>query len=182
MRKATQVIGFLVLFLFIVYLLIPPPSFPAPPQGAVQSQEPADTSETNIRRAYFTNLPRAEVIAHYQNQFQHPSVFNLIPSYRLNYPPEEARTLVHDPTLSTYLEEIVYPFRESLFINGYEPGPEDDKIAFQGTPYFSKITVRYYQSNPFIRLIIFAASLGLGWWIWKEYRFNLKELFTKKTN
>ena len=41
---------------------------------------------------------------------------------RLNYPPEDAQTLIRDQTQATFLEEIVHPMRESLFIAGNETG------------------------------------------------------------
>src|SRR3989337_2076372 len=109
---------FLILAMFIlVYVSLPSPDFPSPPLGSLQSDEPAD-SEDPLRRAYFVNLNRQEVIAHYENEFNKGFWF-LKP--RLNYPPEEAQTIIRDQTRSTYLEEIVHPFKESLFINGFEP-------------------------------------------------------------
>src|SRR3989338_8297810 len=116
---------------FIAYLLIPAPKFPEPLPVSAHSQEPGDLRTLDTFRAYFTNFSRAEVITHYQHQFRHPVIFGFIPSYRLNYPPEDAFTYIADQTLSNYLEEIVFPFRESLYVNGYEPGQDDDQIAFE---------------------------------------------------
>src|SRR5689334_19212994 len=100
---------------FMVYLFRPGPfaDFPAPPPGAVQSKEDADI-ESPLRRAYFTNYTREEVIAHYQNQFRMRPL-----TLTLNYPPEDAQTLIRDQTRSVYLEELVHPFRESLYVNGF---------------------------------------------------------------
>ncbi len=154
--------GYILLSLFyLVYLSFPNPQFPDPPADSLQSQEPADT-ETETRRAYFTNYSREEVLVHYKNQLQETSVWNIkIPTYRLNYPPEEAQTLIRDQTRSTYLEEIVHPFRESLFINGFEPKVEKDTIFIDGRRWRQKIIVRYVQSNLMIRLILGILTLIL---------------------
>jgi hypothetical protein len=173
--------GVLIFFLtiWVVYLVMPMPAFPEPVSDAVQSKEPGDNLDPEFFRAYFTDLPRQQVVAHYQQQFHHPGIFRYIPSYRLNYPPEEANKLVRDQLLSTYLEEIVFPFRESLFINGYEPDEDDDKIAFEGRPYFSKVTVRYYPSPVWARLLIAGLSVAIAIWLWKEYLIAFKSLFNK---
>src|SRR3990170_2036914 len=114
--------------IFLLYLALPTPDFPLPPEGALQSQEPADT-ETLLRRAYFTNLTRQEVLDHYQEQFDSSSFLNIpVPTFRLNYPPEEAQTIIRDQTRSKFLEEIVHPMRESMFINGFEPKDPKDTI------------------------------------------------------
>lgn len=157
------VVGFLV-----VYLLIPSPSFPSPLPNSPQSREPGDVKDLSHKRAYFTNMSRAEVMDHYSSVFYLPGL-SVIPKVRLNYPPEEAFTYIDDQTLSNYLEEFVFPLRESLYVNGYEPGPDDDQIAFEGTPYKAKVTVRYYRSNVFARLLVVGLSLGMLWWGGREY-------------
>src|SRR5688572_10976337 len=96
-----------------VYLLIPNYEFPNPPVDAVQSEEPAD-SESPLRRAYFTNYTREEVIQHYRSQISDIPLL-----LRLNYPPEEAQTIIRDQTRSNYLEELAHPMRSSLYINGF---------------------------------------------------------------
>ena len=175
-----RILGITFLILILVYLLLPSTSFPQPLPDAVQSQEPGDQRDLEHFRAYFTDLPRREVISHYQRQFKLSGGLVVIPSYRLNYPPEEAFTYIADQTLSNYLEEIVYPLRESLFINGYEPKDADDKISVNGRPYFSKVTIRYYQSNPALRVVVMALSLGALWWLGREYWWQWKILWGKK--
>ena len=71
-------IGLFLLFsvLFLAYILLPNPDFPASIPGALQSKEPADT-ETSLRRAYFTDYSREEVINWYKDQFSHSSFYNL---------------------------------------------------------------------------------------------------------
>lgn len=132
----------------LAYVIPASPDFPGPLPDALQSKEPAD-SETPLRRAYFTNATRREVMAHYQNEFK---------GYRLNYPPEEAQTLIRDQTRSTFLEEIVHPLRESLYVNGFEPKDPKDAIEIEGRPWRQKIIVRYVPSNVFVRLLVTTLS------------------------
>ena len=90
MKRITKILFILFSTLFVIYLLLPSPTFPEPPSDALQSNEPADT-ETSLRRAYFTNYTREEVMIHYKNQFEKPVIFGMsLFSYTLNYPPEEA--------------------------------------------------------------------------------------------
>jgi len=147
--------------LLLYYVSVPNPHMPSPPDDALQSKEPADT-ETTLRRSYFTNYSREEVISHYRNEFKNITIFNMnMPVLKLNYPPEEAQTIIRDQTRSTYLEELVHPFRASFFINGFEPKESKDAIFIEGRDWEQKITVRYIPSNPFIRMILMGFSLFL---------------------
>lgn len=147
------------LVLFLVYLLLPSPPFPAQPPDSVQSLEDADT-ETPQRRAYFTNFTRQQVLEHYQRQFSRSSFLGLpLLTYRLNYPPEEAFSLIRDQTRSTFLEEIVHPMRESFFVNGFAPKEEKDDIWYKGKHYEQKVTVKYVPSSVFVRVPIALLAL-----------------------
>ena len=158
--KLTKILYILFSIIFLAYLSLPNSEFPAPPPDALQSDEPGDT-ETPLRRAYFTNYTREEVMEHYKNEFKR--------SYRLNYPPEEAQTLVHDQTRSTFLEEIVHPFRDSFFVNGFEPKEAEAAIFIEGKIWRQKITVRYNPSNTPLRLILGIMTLTAMAIIFKEY-------------
>src|SRR3972149_6324905 len=147
--------------LFLFYLFLPSPDFPEPLPGSLTSKEPGDT-ETPLRRAYFTDLSREEVLTFYQNEFTYSPFFGLpLPTYRLNYPPEEAQSLVRDQTRSTFLEEIVHPLRESIYVNGFEPKLDNEIIREEGKKWRQKITLRYIPSSPFIRLVFGVATLIL---------------------
>jgi len=142
-----------VIFLgLIVYVSFPSPNFPEPMADFFQSTEPAD-QETPLRRGYYTNASRQEVLAYYQKEFG---------GYLLNYPPEEAQTLIRDQTKSTFLQEIVHPLRESLYINGFEPTDPQYAIVIKGTPWRQKVIVRYVPSRRFVRLaVIVFAGIGI---------------------
>lgn len=157
MKKIVFSLYIILSLLFLVYLFLPSPNFPNPPFDAYQSEEEADT-ETPLRRAYFTNFTREQVIDHYLNQFNRHSL-------RLNYPPEDAQTLIRDQTRSVYLEELVHPFRESLYINGFEPRVPKDDIWYKGVHYQAKITIRYSQSNKAIRLVVALLTIVVGWFL-----------------
>lgn len=145
----------------LLYLIPSSPIYPIPPPDAVQSLEQADT-ETPLRRAYFTNYNREEVLRHYENALGQVVLFGIkIPTLRLNYPPEDAYTIIRDQTRSTFLEEIVHPGRESLFVNGFKPLMEKDDIWYQGVHYGLKLTVRYIPSSVLVRTVLGALSLVL---------------------
>jgi hypothetical protein len=134
-------------------------TFPDPPTDAIQSFEPADVEE-DTRRGYYTDYTREEVINHYKKQLESRSYF-IIPSIRLNYPPEEAQTIIRDQTRSTYLEELVYPMRESLFINGFEPTLPQDLLLREDKYWDQKIIVKKVSSNWFARLAVGLAIIGV---------------------
>ncbi len=164
MKKSLRIIIVLIFSVLFVYTLIPNPKFPNPPEGALQSKEPGDSENLSVRRAYFTNLSREEVMKHYQNEFK---------GYRLNYPPEEAATIIRDQTRSTFLEEIVHPFRESFYVNGFEPKNAKDAIEIAGLSWRQKITVKYIPSNLIFRSFVMiltglAAFLLAGVWMKKH--------------
>ncbi|EKD62065.1 MAG: hypothetical protein ACD_52C00317G0006 [uncultured bacterium] len=159
MRNLLKLIYVLICVVFIAYLLAPSNNFPIPPLDSEQSDEPADI-ETPYRRAYFTNSTRNEALAHYANFFG---------GLLLNYPPEEAQTLIRDQTRSSYLQELVVPFRESLYINGFIPTQEKDAILINAVPWKQKIIARFIPSSTINRLVIYVL-VCIGSW------FSIKNL------
>lgn len=156
---------FVIFFISLSFYVYPvSPDFPKPPAGSVQSFEPADV-ESPLRRGYYTNLNRQEVISHYEKEFNQG--FGYAP--RLNYPPEEAPALIRDQTKSSYLEEIVHPLRESIYINGFTPKEEQYAQYYEGVRYNQKIIIRYIPSNLWIRIAIVAGSTLFGYLLFLEY-------------
>jgi hypothetical protein len=159
-------IKLLIAFIFIaaaVYLLVPPPPFPNAPPNSIRSNEPGDT-ESIYRRAYYTNYTRSEILNYYNQAFKIPGL-----QYLLNYPPEQAFTLVRDQTKSSWLQEFVHPMRESLFVNGFYPTKPTEQINIGGVHYISKITVRYIPSNPVTRLTVLLLIFICCYWLYQEY-------------
>ncbi len=161
---------------FLGYLSLPNFDFPKPLPGSLQSKEPADT-ETPLRRAYFTNFTREEVLKWYESQLNKSSFLNLpISTYRLNYPPEESGAIIRDQTKSTFLEEIVHPFRESVYINGFEPKDPKDAIFIENQHWRQKIIIRYVPSSVFTRVIVFIFSAILFVILFKSWVSSLRDI------
>lgn len=170
MQKFFKIAGITLSALFFVYLVVPGPDFPSPPPGAVQSEEKAD-QESPLRRAYFTNFTRQEVVDYYRGAFGKSLILPL-PSIRLNYPPEDAQTLIRDQTRSTFLEEVAHPFRESIYINGFEPKDAKDDVWYKGVDYRQKIIVKYNPSSVFVRIPIAALTLVAAYFLIKEWIYG----------
>jgi hypothetical protein len=183
MKSIVKNVYIILSIIFLLYLAQPTPKYPEPLQDTLQSQEPADT-ENNLRKAYFTNFNRDEVLDFYQKQFSESTfLFFPIPTYRLNYPPEEAQILIRDQTRSSYLQEIVHPLRESLYINGFIPATEKDTIIIEAKRWEEKIIVKYVVSNSLARFTIGLMIALLGWKLidsWgklvSELNYNFRKL------
>lgn len=163
----------------VFYLALPNYSFPTPPPGVLKSQEPADM-ETPLRQGYFTNYSRAEVLSWYRGQFEYTYIFGhkiKLPTLLLNYPPEDAETLIRDQTSSTFLQEFVHPFRESLYINGFKPSAVENKPLFNvnGKSWEQKITVRFVPGNVIIRELIFVATALMIIVVFKAFEKLIKK-------
>lgn len=151
--------------LLLFYLLLPAPSMPKGLPNSVKSTEPADLEEPS-RVGYFTDMTREEVVNFYQSEFTSD-----LPTVRLrDYPPEEARVLIRDQTQSTFLEELVHPMRESLYINGYEPSADKNPLVVAGKKWKQKIIIKYVQSNVVIRVVVALATLGVGYLLIFEWK------------
>lgn len=151
------------LVILLVYMLMPGPKsiedFPALP-ASIKSNLEGDTIQVPNISAYFSDNYRDFVIPFYlQSYFTHTKF--PFPPLRLNYPPEFAFTAIKDQTQSTYLEELTYPLRDSLFVNGMEPLEKDGSPRYWGGAHFevngknldTKLTLRFYPSSILTRII-----------------------------
>lgn len=182
MKLKFALVGVLYL-LGLVYLILPSPAYPDLTQ-AQRSDEPGDTWQHPDQKGYYTNLQRAEVLGQIQAKFSLKFLGLIIPSYRLNYRPEEAFTLVRDQLKSYYLEEIIYPFRESIFVNGWEPtnSPQYVKnqslkipdISFRGVPYLSKVTLKPTNSNMIARVTIWTLVFPVSFLVFLSLKKSLQ--------
>ena len=157
-----------VIFLLgFIYLIFPGPSSinDIPPlPDSLKSDEPGDTTQVPNTAAYFSNLRRKEIMDFYQEKLSYINILGFkISPIRLNHPPEESFTYIRDQQPSTYLEQFTYPFRDSVFINGFEPFDEKGKpyrlgateIFIKGDYYQSKTNIRYYPSSVLYRILIY---------------------------
>ena len=166
MRKLFIILGIFVSVVFLLYLIWPydPASvydFKSLP-ASVKSTLPGDSVEVKDLTAYFSDNYRNFVIPYYKENYRNLVKFPF-PPLELNYPPEYAYTVIKDQTQSTYLEEITYPFRGSLYINGLEPFVEKTQEArFDGATLFgqsgglyqTKVILRYYPSSIIFRILV----------------------------
>jgi hypothetical protein len=158
MLKKILLIIFVVLnAVFLTYLLIPTPIL-KPLPNSVKSTEPGDTVQLKNVSAYYTNLSRTEIMNFYKSSYTNPIVI------RLNYPPELSKTIFRDTIQSYYLEEFSIPFKESLYVNGFEwendvfTKPEKrikNKLFFEGVEYRSKITLKTFPTSIPARILSF---------------------------
>lgn len=162
-----KIILYIIAILFLVYLLLPNFGFPNPIPESLQSNEPAD-QETPFRRAYFTDMSRSEVIRYYKNEIESQKILSFrIPSILLNYPPEEAQLRIRDQTRSSYLQEVVFPLRESYYINGFEPKEDKDAIFVNGKTWRQKVTIRYVSSRRIYRVFLWIAVVIVVRILWQ---------------
>lgn len=171
-----------VIYIFgLIYLTLPSPVYPDLTQ-AERSNEPGDTWQNPDQKGYYTNLTRAEVIGQLQAKFTIKFLGITIPSIRFNYRPEEAYTLVRDQLNSYYLEEIVYPFRESLFVNGWEPtnsprfvGMKTPDLSINGIPFLSKVTLKPTNSKVVSRVVIWTLIFPATYFVFMSLKKSLKD-------
>lgn len=178
----TKLTLILVYLLGLSYLLTPPQSLPML-SNAVLSNEPGDTVQNPDQRGFYTNSTRAEVLTEIQEKMK-ISIFRVkLPNFRLNYRPEEAHELVRDQLKSNYLEEIIYPFHSSVFVNGWEPKkspeyagkPADEvpDISIYGIPYEAKITLKPITNSPTARVFVWTALFPVAYFVYKSLKISL---------
>ena len=176
-KKVSLLLSCSLALLVLAYLLLPPPVVPPPLPESTKSNLPGDTVEIPHLYAYFTNLSREEVMAFYQEHYSRSRFLNLpLPSIKLNHPPEYCWVVIRDTEHSSYLEEIVHPFRESFYINGYEPandpfltpGEKTQFLIYDGHEYKAKVLVLPVYSNPLLRILILIGAIGMAIFLGRE--------------
>lgn len=187
MKKLFLILATAIYLLGLVYLLLPSPTTPSIP-NSFKSDEPGDTVQHPDQPAFYTDDSRAEVLAYLEDQFSLNLMGNKIPAYRLNYRPEDSTQYVRELLMSYYLEEIVHPLRESLFVNGWNPrlspisaplfNDQYDRWAMirDGKEYQSKVTLRVYYSPVWARLVIWTSIFPLAFLLWKQLRITSDDL------
>lgn len=172
----------LFLILFIVgtfYLSLPAPKDFPPLPDSVKSVEPGDTEQIANVSAYYTDISREEVVNFYYDYFSKSPFLNIpLPTYKLNHPPERIREVLRDTQQSTFVEEIVHPLRESVFVNGFEwnndpftepEGRAKNILIVNGKTYQFKVTLFYQESQAWQRLLVFYSVLVLSFFVCRAY-------------
>lgn len=156
-----KIIIFAFLISAISYLTFPVPGFPPSPPDSFISNEPADT-ESAYRVALYTNLSRAEIINYYKEQWSWPFI-------RLNHPPEFSYEFIRDQTRSSWLEELVHPWKDSIYINGFYPTTPQEQFNYNGSHYIGKITLHYLPSSPATRVTVLVLTALCVYLLAREY-------------
>ena len=110
--------------LLLIYMLWPGPSKIADFKGLPNSDK-SKLAGDNIEQVpnvagYFSNNFRSFIVPFYSNIYQSLSYFPF-PPISLNHPPEYSWQVIKKHTDSTFIEELVYPLKGSLYVNGFEP-------------------------------------------------------------
>lgn len=154
----------------LIYMLWPGPgkiSDFKPLPSSAKSQLAGDTYQIPNVAAYFSDNFREFVTSFYRSNYREKTLFPF-PPLRLNHPPEYSWNTIKKHTDSTYLEEMVYPLRDSLYVNGFEPFYSDGSPKFWGSTAFdaegerflTKTTLRFYPSSPFVRVLVWAGIIS----------------------
>lgn len=171
MSKTSKIIFIILFIIGTLYLCLPAPkNLPALPDS-VKSIEPGDTVQIANVSAYYTDMPRDQAVKFYFDYFSKSPFLGIpLPTYKLNHPPERIREVLRDTQQSTFVEEIVHPFRESVFVNGFEwnndpftSSPEDrlrNILIVNGKTYQFKITLFYQESKLWQRLVVYYLTLA----------------------
>lgn len=163
-------------FLGFIYMVLPGPSkienFP-PLDPSLKSNLEGDTIQNPNIAAFYSDFRRKYITNFYKQKFADLHWFGkFIPPLTLNHPPEYAYQYIRDQQESTFLEEYIYPLRDSLFTNGYEPEIENkihnkpstflgNRIIYKESSsgpellFESKTTIRFYPSNIFFRIMVY---------------------------
>ena len=195
MNKILKFLFFAFGVIFSLYLILPGPSLPPPDlPDSLKSDEPGDTIQLTNVSAYYTEKDRKSVIRFYQDYFSRSSFLNFpLLTINLNHPPELAKTIIKDTMQTYYLEELIHPFRESLFINGFEWENDvftpvgkraKNKMIYRGIVWPAKITLKWSTSGTIARVAIFWFSWSLFGFIFglffQQTELFFKNLFSKK--
>lgn len=138
----------------------------APLPSSAKSTLEGDTIQIPNVAGYFSDKFRDFVVPFYIENYQ-KNTFLPFPPLRLNHPPEYSWEVIKKHTETTYLEELIYPLRDSLYVNGYEIFRPDGTAIFYSVPKLeeaerewpTKHTLRFYTSNIGIRIIVWAGII-----------------------
>lgn len=184
MKKNIQKAFFFAIYLLgLIYLMPDIKPLPNLSSGGISDEE-GDTWQNPDQKGFYSNMTRSEVLGEVQKNTSIDILGFSIPNYRLNYRPEEAGELVRDQLKSNYLEEIVYPLRSSVFVNGWEPknspfyagkpAKEIPDISLRGVPYDAKITLKPVNSNLVSRLLVWSLIFPATFFAFKSLKLSIK--------
>lgn len=145
--------------LLLVYMIWPGPSKISdfnPLPNSIKSKFAGDNPPQVPNVAgYFSNYYRDFVVSYYYKNYWSDTKLP-IPPLRLNYPPEYSFVAIKKHTDTTFLEEFVYPLRDSIYVNGFEPSklPDGQKFYVDGQFLDNKTTIRFYPSGIMVKVMV----------------------------
>lgn len=157
--------------LLLVYMLWPGSTkiadFKALPSSSKSTLAGDNIAQVPNVAGYFSDNYRDLVVPSYRKVYQGLSRLPF-PPLRLNHPPEYSWNVIKKHTDSTYLEELVYPLRDSLYVNGFEPFYPDgnpkfwgsSKFSENGQSFYTKTTIRYYPSKLIVRIFVWCGIIS----------------------
>ncbi len=182
MKAFTKIILGVIYFLGIFYLVLPNPVYPDLSFSS-RSDEPGDTWQHLDQKAFYTQTERSDVLSELENAFALRQFSLVAPSFRLNYRPEETTFFVREQVDSSYLEEIVHPLRESLFVSGWEPqnSPRWQDLPYEERPriekynqeFHAKITLRLSSSSVWARILIWSLIFPASYFVFMSINKTL---------
>lgn len=169
--------------LLLIYMLWPGPgkiSDFSPLPSSDKSDLPGDTVQVSNVAGYFSDNYRDFVIPFFWSDYQKKTFLPFGP-IRLNHPPEYSWKVIKKHTDNTYLEELIYPLRDSLYIAGFEQFYPDGqpkfwgstKLDFAGESWYTKATLRFFPSSVVTRILVW---LGITVSVYFLFRLGKKIL------
>lgn len=70
------------------------------------------------------------------------------------------------------MEEIVHPFRESIYINGFEPKNAKDDVWYKGVDYRQKIIIKHNPTSVLIRIPMAVITIFTAIFLAKEWLYG----------
>lgn len=186
-RDVLFISPFLILWLvFGLYLFLPSPTIPDLP-NSIKSVEDGDTKQVPGVSAYYNNYSREQVLAFYKSVFSHSALANVpLPTYSLNHPPIYAKQRIRQEIKVWYFEELVHPFRESLYVAGWTPALAEASLGIKYSPlyldqydgniYYQKTTIRIVPTSLLHRLVIYVLTTALLF----GFYWLIKQLMSKR--
>lgn len=182
MKNLFVIAAFFIYLVGLHYLTLPTPKLPSLDDSA-RSDEPGDTVQNPDQAAYYTfRDSRPGILGELQEKFSLSDGLGKRLEYRLNYRPEEVGEFVRDQLRSYYLEEVIHPFRESLFINVFDPAKspmvDDEKrgqarMFLHGRYYPIKVTLRPVYSGETGRVIVWMLMFPAIYAVYLSLRHSL---------
>lgn len=182
MKNFLAIVALFVYLIGLRYLTLPAPSLPVL-ADSVRSDEPGDTVQNPDQAAYYTfHNSRPSILGELQQKFSLSDSLGKLFEYRLNYRPEEVGEFVRDQLRSYYLEEVIHPLRESMFINVFDPAlspmiddwkREQEKMFLHGQYYPIKVTLRPVHSEAWARILIWSSIFPAAYAVYISLKKSL---------